>query len=246
MTASRRHILSLSCAGLLAATLPLAGVAGSARGSGRVASEARTVPEFQAISLAGSMDLVVRQGAAQAVQVQADDNLLPLLETVVEGGDSGAILKVRWKKGQNIYDSGKVQITVTAPKLVALGSSGSGDLRVEAFATPKLQVTMSGSGDARIDKLDTEDLSVRIAGSGNLKGAGHAGKVKVSIAGSGEVNLAQMSADEVSVRIAGSGDASVNAQKTLDVSIAGSGDVTYTGNAAVKMSTAGSGSVTKR
>jgi hypothetical protein len=54
-------------------------------------------------------------------------------------------------------------------------------------------------------------------------------------------------ADDVQIRIAGSGDASVTANKSLDVSIAGSGDVKYSGNpAALKTSTAGSGSISRR
>jgi hypothetical protein len=61
------------------------------------------------------------------------------------------------------------------------------------------------------------------------------------------VKLREMKSDEVSVNIAGSGDASVHADKVLEVRIAGSGDVVYTGNAAtVNAKVAGSGSVNKR
>jgi hypothetical protein len=72
------------------AWLPLAGQAAGTTGSGKAATETRALPEFQAIELSGSMDLKVRQGSPQSVQVQADDNLLPLLETVVEGSGAEA------------------------------------------------------------------------------------------------------------------------------------------------------------
>ena len=243
----RALVLALTLsAGLLGALLPLAGQAASIRGSGNRVSEPRQLPDFQAIALAGAMDLAVRQGAVQAVQVQADDNLLPLLETVVETGTNGPTLMVRWKKGQSIQHSGKVLVSVTVPRLVAVGASGSGDVKVEAFNTPSLQISLSGSGDARLDKLSTEDLGIRLAGSGDVSGNGRAIRVKLSIAGSGDVRLADLGADEVSIKIAGSGNAAINAQKKLDISIAGSGDVSYTGNAAVTMSSAGSGRVTKR
>lgn len=216
-------------------------------GSGKSVSETRTVSEFQAISLGGSMDLVVRQGAQPSVQVQADDNVVSLLETVVEGGgDKGPTLQVRWKKGENLRLRSKVLVTVVTPKLTALTAAGSGDIKLETFSTPTLQLALSGSGDARLDSLTTEELGIRIAGSGDVTGKGSAGKLKVSIAGSGDVRLSDFRSDEVTVAIAGSGDAAVNAQKTLSVSIAGSGDVTYTGNATVKSSVAGSGSVTRK
>lgn len=243
---SRRRLLLAAATGLLAGAFPLAASAAGVRGSGRSVTETRALVDFQAIALNGAMDLEVRQGAAQSVQVQADDNLLPLLETTVESGSNGPTLQVRWKKGQSVYNSGRVRVSVTLPRLVALAASGSGDLKVEAFTTPSLQLSISGSGDARLNQLHTEELNVRIAGSGDVSGSGKATRLKIGISGSGDVRLADLAADEVSVKIAGSGDAAVNASKTLDVSIAGSGDVTYTGNAAVKMSTAGSGSVTKR
>jgi hypothetical protein len=224
---------------------PVAALAATT-GSGRSASETRSLGDFQAVSLNGSIDIVVRQGAQQQVQVQADDNLLPLLETSVESGKNGQTLQVRWKKGESIYHRGKVLVTVVVPKLSGLASSGASDMRVEAFTTPALQVSLSGSGDARLDGLNTEDLSISISGSGDVSGKGSATKLSVSIAGSGNVKFDAMRADDVQVAIAGSGDALVNAQRTLNVRIAGSGDVSYVGNAALKSSVAGSGSVSRK
>ncbi len=246
-TSVRQTLASLIAPALLClALLPLASHAASLSGSGKSATETRALPEFQAISLSGSMDLVVRQGDVQSVQVQADDNLLPLLETVVETGSEGPALKVRWKKGQSFYTRSKVLVTVVVPKLTALVASGSGDMRVEAFSTPVFKLAISGSGDVKLAGLNTDDLGIRISGSGDVAGSGTAAKLKISIAGSGDVRLGDMKSDDVTVSIAGSGDAVVQAQKTLAVSIAGSGDVTYSGNATVKSSVAGSGSVNKR
>jgi len=229
---------------LAPALLPAAAQAATVQGSGTAASEMRTVPEFQAIATKGSIDIIVRQGAQPSVQVQADDNLLPLLETVVEGGS--ATLQVRWKRGESLSTRAKVLVTVVTPRLGALASAGSGDIRLETFNTPALQLSLAGSGDARLENLSTEALTVSIAGSGDVSGKGSAGKTKVSIAGSGDVRLMDLRSDDVTVSIAGSGDAAVNAQRTLTVSIAGSGDVVYAGNAQVTRSVIGSGSVTKK
>ena len=206
----------------------------------------RSVAEFQAIALHGEMDLVVRQGTPQSVQLQADDNLLPLLETAVESTSNGATLQLRWAKGQSISSRTKVRVTVVVPKLSALSAAGSGDMLVESFTTPALKVSLSGSGDARLPGLATDDLGIRLAGSGNVSGSGKAARVNVSIAGSGDVRLSELLADDVAINIAGSGDAAVNAQKTLDVRVAGSGDVSYSGNPTVKSKMAGSGSISRR
>lgn len=241
---ARRAILLAPLLGALAA-LPATAFAATA-GSGKTATETRSVGEFQAVKTAGAINLVVKQGAQTSVEVSADDNLLPLLETVVEGSGDSATLVVRWKRGESIYSRGSASVHIVTPRLSLVSAAGSGDIQVQGFQTPALQVAVAGSGNARLDNLSTEDLGIRISGSGDVAGQGRAGKMKVNIAGSGSVKLTELKSDDVSVSIAGSGDAAVNAEKTLSVSIAGSGDVTYTGAAMVKSSVAGSGSVKRK
>jgi Putative auto-transporter adhesin, head GIN domain len=248
-SARRRSLVRLAAPALLAAAglLPLAAQAERVSGSGRTSTEQRSLPPFQGVALSGSMDLVVRQGSTQQVEVTVDDNLLPFLETEVTGSGADARLQVRWKRGMSIYTKTDARIHVTVPRLTSLAASGSGDMTVEPFETPSLSISVSGSSDTRLQKLTTAALQISISGSGDVEGAGSATRLKIGIAGSGDVKLREMKSDEVSVNIAGSGDASVHADKALEVRIAGSGDVVYTGNAAtVNAKVAGSGSVNKR
>lgn len=216
-------------------------------GSGQVATETRQVAAFEAIATAGAIDLVVRQAATASVQVEADDNLLPLVETVVEEGRRGRTLVVRLKRGESVSTKRSIVVTVNAPALTSLGTAGAGDVRVEGLKTPALRLSIAGSSDVHITDLDTQRFDLSIAGSGDVVAAGRAATVSVGISGSGDADLAALVADDVKVRIAGTGDASVTANRALDVSVVGSGDVRYGGNAtAVKLTTAGSGTVSKR
>jgi hypothetical protein len=229
--------------GLLIAAAP---AAQAVTGSGRVATETRAVGEFDAIAQAGSIDLVVRQGGKEAVQVQAEDNLLPLVETVVESGPAGPTLMVRLRKGENVSHGKPIHVTVDVVRLSSLASSGSGDITVEALKTPSLKLSLSGSSDTRLQALATDSLEVQIAGSGDVAAVGSAKRVTLNIAGSGDARLSELVADDVSVRIAGSGDADVTANLSLEASVAGSGDVRYRGNVStVRSSVAGSGSITR-
>ena len=212
-------------------------------GSGQAASEPRTVGEFNAIAVSGGIRLKVRQGPTAAVVVSADNNLLPLLDTVVDGDK---ILQLRWKKGSSLRTRSRASVDVVAPQLRAVSSSGSADIDLDTMKSPQLALSISGSGDIRARGLANDELSIAISGSGDVQAAGQAGRLRVKIAGSGDVKTDALQADDVSVRIAGSGDASVRADKTLDVSVAGSGDVVYSGNASVTHKVAGSGSVRKR
>lgn len=230
-----------------ACVLTLSPPAQSATAAGQPATERREVGDFDAIALAGSMDLNVRQAAKAGVEVQADDALLPLIETVVESGSAGRTLHIRFRRGQWLHDSGPVHVTVDVVNLSSLAAAGSGDVVVQALKTPSLKLALSGSSDARLNGLDTEALEVHISGSGDLVAAGRAKRVRLGIAGSGDARLAGLQADDVRVRIAGSGDADVTANRSLDVSVAGSGDVRYGGAATdVKSSMVGSGSLSRR
>jgi hypothetical protein len=233
---------------LLAAVLLLGlATAQAATGSGKPATETRDASGISTITLRGDINVIVRQGAREGLQVTADDNLLALVQTVVEGSGDNKTLRIQWKPGESIHTRGKAVVTVDVVKLDAVASSGSGDITIEPLKTPALSLSISGSSDARLNQLDTAHFSITIAGSGDVRANGKAAKLEVSIAGSGDVKTRDLAADDVSISIAGSGDASVQANKTLAVSIAGSGDVEYSGAATLaKSRVAGSGSIRQR
>ena len=94
---ARRHLL-LGAAGLLA----LGSACARTVGSGRVHSESRSVSDFEAIAVSDAIDLKVRQGSQEALTLSADDNLLPLIETVVESREQGRTLVIRVRRGESI------------------------------------------------------------------------------------------------------------------------------------------------
>ena len=248
-TRPRRQLLAAAGAAIAASTLLFATVPGHAMttGSGHATSETRVATGFQSISLRGGIHLIVRQGTSEGVTVRADDNVLPLVQTLVEGSGDARTLRVQFKPGESLRTKTQVLVTVDVVKLSSVASSGAGDITVEALKTPGLTLSIAGSSNAQLRQLDTELLSISITGSGDVQASGRASRLDVSIAGSGDVRTRDLVAADVSVSIAGSGDASVTAQKTISIAIAGSGDVEYGGNAAlVKRSIAGSGSVRQR
>jgi hypothetical protein len=215
----------------------------SVTGSGQLRSEARAVTGFQAISVRGSITLVLRQGAREGVELRADDNLLPLLEARVVDHGGVPTLEIGAKDDTEFSSRHPIVATVDLVTLRALNVAGSCDVTSESLKVPGLRVAMAGSGQMRLRQLAVDELSVKVSGSGEIELAGRAATLALAVAGSGNANARGLEADDASVNVAGSGDATVNARKTLNVSIAGSGRVAYTGSAAVKTAIAGSGSV---
>jgi hypothetical protein len=215
-------------------------------GSGKLQTETRNVTGFQAIALRASMKLVLRQGTREGLELRADDNLLPLIETQVVDRGGVPTLELGVKKGSSFTTRNPIVATIDLVTLRALSISGSGEVVGDALKTPSLAIAISGSGNVKLQKISTDEMSAKVSGSGDLQFAGRTGKLGLSISGSGDVNARELEADDVSVSVAGSGDANVNARKTLTISIAGNGNVTYAGDPAVKSSIAGHGNVRKQ
>jgi hypothetical protein len=208
-------------------------------GSGNIKSETRNVGGFTGISLAVPAVADIVQGSSEGITIETDDNILPLIETIVENGK----LKIRFKDRNMSVNTKSMKMTINIKSIDSLAVAGSGDLRAAKLQAATLKASIAGSGDVRITALDADTLTVSIAGSGDFSADGRANTVEAKIAGSGDVKLAKLASGNVKISIAGSGNATVWAKESLTVSVAGSGDVRYYGDAKVKQSVAGAGSV---
>jgi hypothetical protein len=207
-------LASLACSTLSVGTNPVTG-------SGKVASEVRNVPDFTSVELAGSADVNILLGDAQSVNVQTDDNILPLIGTKVVNGR----LVIGTKPFTNITTSNGVVVTVAMRSLQRVTLSGSGNLRVGAMSGPSLLVELPGSGDITVDGT-TEHVSVSVPGSGN-------------------VLCSELKAHVADVTLLGSGTVTVYADQNVNASLAGSGTIHYEGNPPqVTKNITGSGAIT--
>jgi hypothetical protein len=207
------RLLAAGCA--LAA---LAVLAAAITGSGKATTQSRQVQGFSGLGLSIPAIVEVGQAAHERLTITADDNVLPLIESVVEGG----VLKLRLREGTQLRRA-TIRVSLQVKALESISISGSGEVRAPALSGPRLRLSIAGSGDARVGGK-AEALDVRISGSGN-------------------VDAARLAAQRAAVSVSGSGDATVSARESLKVRIAGSGDVRYYGDPKVEKSVAGSGSL---
>ncbi len=240
----RAIVLSLSA---LALTVPAvqaqaAGTSwfsvGHTQGNGVIKKENRSIGHFTGVSmgLPGSVEL--RQGNTESLSIETDENLLPLIETVVDNGT----LRIRTVKKNTGIETKHLKIVIQYKEVDSLSLGGSGSIDADALKGGKVHIDLGGSGNVTVKSVDADSMSVAIGGSGSLKAAGgNVGKLSVSIGGSGEIDAGQVKANDVSVSIGGSGQANVWAVSMLSASIAGSGDVNYYGDPKTSKSVVGSG-----
>ena len=246
VTAGLRHLLLaaaiVACAlpGASAVAGPLDWLGGEQiKGSGTIKKQSRELTHFTGVSLnlPGSMEL--RIGTSENVTLEGDDNILPLIETVIEGG----VLKIRPIKRNMNLQMRNLKIVVNAKEVERLSLGGSGSIDADALRGKKLTIDVGGSGSINVKGMEAETIAVSVGGSGNFKsGGGATDSLSVSIGGSGDVDVGQVRSRDASVSVAGSGEAIVWASNDLSVTVAGSGDVNYYGDPRVSRSVVGSGS----
>ena len=215
------------------------------KGDGNLKKETRTVSEFSSISSRGPLDIKIVPGHSNNIEVEADENLLPYIETNVENGK----LIIQTKKNNNIKSASKMVVYVSMDKIKSLQISGSGNIESDGTLTgdESTEITLSGSGNIHLNSGSFKEVNFAISGSGNIvvKG-GNADNVSVAVSGSGNIFVSDISAQNVDVKISGSGNARVNADKSLTAKISGSGNVFYKGSAKnIDSKVAGSGKLIK-
>lgn len=244
-TIARRTLLAACIAGGLAAAAQAGDRSWSwgseqVQGSGRIVKQVRQVSNFNGLSLGLPGHVELRMGNSEGVTVEADDNLLPLVETVVDNG----MLKIRPARRNMNLHSKSIRVVVQARSIERLALGGSGTIDADPLRARQLDVDLGGSGTIKLKGVESDAMAVSLGGSGDLQAArGTVGKLTVSIGGSGDVDLGRVQANSASVTIAGSGEATVWPRNELSATIAGSGDVNYYGDPQVSKSTVGSGGV---
>ena len=230
---------------LFAGTQAIAGDWEKVEGNGNIKKETRNAAGYTAVATSGAFDVDISYGSSGTITVEADENLLPYIETVIEGNE----LRLKTKKGYSLKSKNKMRVTVSLTKLTGLKLSGSGNVKGDGnFGNDgTTEISISGSGDIHLGFQKFNALEVKISGSGNMKLKGkETSKISAQISGSGNIDAYDVSANEVTARVSGSGNVNVTANTSVDAVVSGSGNVNYKGSAsAIKQRTSGSGKVRK-
>ena len=233
-------VLALSTPLAPAAASPLDWISGSSiKGSGKLQKQAREVGNFNGVALNVPGNVELRIGNTEGITIETDDNILPLIETVVENGT----LRIRSAKRNSNFRQTALTIVVHARQVERVSVGGSGTINADGLRGEKLRFDVGGSGSINAGKLDARSVSVAIGGSGNFKAGGKTEQLSASIGGSGNIAAGRLAASNVQVSIGGSGEAEVWAKDHLAISIGGSGEVSYYGDPQISRSMQRSSSI---
>ena len=190
------------------------------RGSGVRKTEKRDLPAFTSIETSGAFEVEVTCQKAASVEIEADDNLLSLIETEVRDG----VLHITTTRHYSA--TGAILLRISLPNLAGVKSTGAGTFR--------------------ISDLKNDNFAVSSMGAATVMVSGQSNALTISSTGAGKIDAHNLRANRADVRVTGAAAVEVNASDQLDVTVSGAGRVTYAGNPKVNKHVSGAGQVTKK
>jgi Putative auto-transporter adhesin, head GIN domain len=210
----------------------------SVRGSGNVVTEDRPVSGVKRVTLANQGDLKIQVGAAESLVIEAEENLLPYIETNVRGGQ----LEIRTQNGTDLQNTRPIRYTLTVTELDGVTITSSGGISASDMRASSFSILVSSSGKLDIASLYADKLDVEITSSGNVAiKTGEVPQIDIRISSSGDLDVQHVAAQKVSVVLSSSGAARVWVSDTLDGRLTSSGNVYYRGSPQVNVTTSSSG-----
>ncbi|MFB9863191.1 head GIN domain-containing protein [Rufibacter immobilis] len=210
--------------------LSLHAQAQSVDGNGILKTQNRKVESFTGVRVTGGFEVVLTQGAAESLKLEAEENILPLIETTVQNGT----LQIKTKSG--IRNAKRLKAYVTVRSLKSLELSGGIRLNTtNAISGTLLKLDFAGGIEAEMN-LQFKELDADVAGGSDITLTGRADKVRFDLAGATKLKALNLKADYVTIDAAGASTAQVNAAKELNVDAAGIVNVGYKGSPKVNKS----------
>jgi hypothetical protein len=189
-------------------------------GSGKLQKQKRDVGSFNSISTEGAFDLEIVCQKPQSIEIEGDDNVLPLITTEV----SNNVLHIRSLRGYSVSEP--ITLRISLPDLEGISASGAGNIEVSGIRNEKFGIDASGAP------------AIRVAGETSV--------LDIDTSGAGKIDTHKLRAARVVVDSKGVSKVEVYAAEQLDVTVSGPSHVIYEGEAVVNKTVNGPGTVEKK
>lgn len=189
-------------------------------------TETRTPGDFTKVTSSGSWDVYITIGDKYEVKLVSKGFDLNQVITEVEDGS----LEIKLEKGR--HNNVNFTAYVTVRELESVGLSGSGHMEIESdISSRSFAIGTSGSGDIKMQQLEARSLFVGMSGSGKvIIEGGSCENANIGQSGSGSFDALDLMAGDVKIGKSGSGATSIGVTGDLKVGASGSGNVYIKGN----------------
>jgi len=173
-------------------------------GSGKVATDKRDVKGFTSVDVSGVFQVEIVAGKDFSVEVQADDNILPLIETNV----SGSTLQIDLKDKASTRSD--MVVRISAPNIERVETTGA------------TKVTASG--------IKNDSFSISTTGASKVYLTGETASLDIDVTGASLVDAEQLNAAIANIQASGASKINVNVSGELHSEASGASRIVYSGD----------------
>lgn len=213
----------------------------SVKGNGNVVEEEREVTGFNGIKTSRGVNVYISQGDGEKVVIEADENLVDIIETDVEN----SILKVTTRR--RIREATSTKVFVTFRELEEVKAfAGSNVYSEKAVRAGNMDVSASAGSNIKLD-VAANKMEVSASAGANIFLEGTAREISVHASAGSNVK-AEGLVTEVCRAKAGSGaNIYITVEKEMEGRASSGGNVFYSGNPQqINASSSSGGNVKKR
>ncbi len=192
------------------------------KGNGKVKLETRNINEkFTKVEANEGLNVTIEQSKSTEVILEADENLLKLIETEVENG----ILKLSTKEQIGNYE--ELNVKIKMPIIQALTAESGSDLKtINTLKGSKIELE-SSSGSSLTVTLSYENVTANSQSGSDLNIAGVALKLKTNSDSGSSLNAENLTVNEVISNANSGSDTKVNAVVSLKADANSGGNIQY-------------------
>src|SRR6266481_5436978 len=133
----------------------------SVTGSGNRKTEKRQMGDFNAVEVTGAYDVKIVSGTKGDVQIESDDNILPLIKTEVK--DERLVVS----SNEKFSTSKSPAVNIAAANIQELSGTGASNFEISGIRNASLKLTGTGASKFQCAG-ETDKLSIDVSGAGSV------------------------------------------------------------------------------
>jgi hypothetical protein len=198
---------------------------GHENGNGNVTTQERAVnQDFDKVRGSSGIDVYLTEGSKNKIVVEADENLIDLIETNISNG------KLTIRSSKNIGRSKAKKVHVTFIKLSSIeASSGADIIGKSVIKNETISLDCSSGADLEVEVF-AKELYAETSSGADLDVSGKASTMYANASSGSELNAKNLNTITCNAKASSGADIIVTVQDKINAKASSGGDVRYYGD----------------
>lgn len=191
--------------------------------SGKSVAESRNTDPFTKVEMGGGMQVFLKQGNESTVNIEADQNIMPLIKTEVRDHT------LHISTGNNVCNSGTIKVYITSPVISAVDASGAVEIaNAGILKSDKFNLDLSGACKALLS-IDAGEIETESSGASVITLKGKAKSHRIDMSGAVELDAESLVVEKYDIETSGACKLKIHVTDELRSSSSGASEISYHG-----------------